>query len=149
MHLHRPNFQLGQNKRNRERCILRFRKHPQRRPKNPPEKTGWSYNAALPHADRLDWRLVYDDLMGDMPRPAPLVLGHGDYRLGNMLASGDYNGLVEGCLGVEIAIRALHKQPVPKEVMARTAVVDMSNYAAYEIPAEKRPCPSLESMTAK
>jgi ribose transport system substrate-binding protein len=70
-------------------------------------------------------------------------------KAGDMLASGDYNGLVEGCLGVEIAIRALHKQPVPKEVMARTAVVDMSNYAAYEIPAEKRPCPSLESMTAK
>jgi ribose transport system substrate-binding protein len=70
-------------------------------------------------------------------------------KAGDMLASGDYNGLVEGCLGVEIAIRTLHKQPVPKEVMAKTAVVDMSNYQAYEIPAERRPCPTLESMTAK
>jgi ribose transport system substrate-binding protein len=70
-------------------------------------------------------------------------------KAGDMLASGDDNGLVEGCLGAEIAIRVLHKQPVPKEVMAKTEVVDMSNYQAYETPAEKRPCPTLESMTAK
>jgi ribose transport system substrate-binding protein len=70
-------------------------------------------------------------------------------KAGDMLASGDYNGLVEGCLGAEIAIRTLRKQPVPKEVMAKTAVVDKSNYAAYEIPAERRPCPTLESMAAK
>lgn len=70
-------------------------------------------------------------------------------KKGEMLASGDYNGLVEGCLGAEIAIRTLHKQPVPKEVMAKTAVVDKSNYQAYEIPAERRPCPTLESMAAK
>ena len=70
-------------------------------------------------------------------------------KSGEMLASGDYNGLVEGCLGAEIAIRTLRKQPVPKEVMAKTAVVDKSNYEAYEVPAERRPCPTLESMAAK
>jgi ribose transport system substrate-binding protein len=70
-------------------------------------------------------------------------------KAGDMLASGDYNGLVEGCLGTEIAIRTLHKQPVPKEVLAKTAVVDKSNYQAYEVPAERRPCPTLESMAAK
>jgi ribose transport system substrate-binding protein len=68
---------------------------------------------------------------------------------GELLASGDYNGLIEGCLGAEIAIRTLHKQPVPKEVLAKTEVVDKSNYQAYEIPAERRPCPSLESVAAK
>jgi len=70
-------------------------------------------------------------------------------KAGDMLASGDYNGLVEGCLGVEIALRTLHKQPVPKEVMARTSVVSMANYTEYEVPAEKRACPTLESLTAK
>jgi len=70
-------------------------------------------------------------------------------KAGDMLASGDYNGLIEGCLGAEIAIRTLHKQPVPKEVLAKTAVVDKTNYQAYEIPAERRPCPTLESMAAK
>jgi ribose transport system substrate-binding protein len=70
-------------------------------------------------------------------------------KSGEMLASGDYNGLIEGCLGAEIAIRTLHKQPVPKEVLAKTAVVDKNNYQAYEVPAERRPCPTLESMAAK
>jgi ribose transport system substrate-binding protein len=70
-------------------------------------------------------------------------------KAGDMLASGDDNGLVEGCIGTEIAIRVLHKQPVPKEVMAKTAVVDKSNYQQYEVPAEKRPCPTLESLNVK
>jgi ribose transport system substrate-binding protein len=70
-------------------------------------------------------------------------------KAGDMLASGAYNGLVEGCLGTAIALRTQHKQPVPKEVLAKTAVVDKSNYQAYEIPAERRPCPTLESMAAK
>jgi hypothetical protein len=38
---------------------------------------------------------------------------------------------------------------VPKEVLAKTSVVDKSNYQAYETPAERRPCPTLESMAAK
>ena len=70
-------------------------------------------------------------------------------KAGDMLASGDYNGLVEGCLGVEIAVRTLRKMPVPKEVLAKTAVVDASNYQTYEIPAERRPCPTLDSIAAK
>ncbi len=69
-------------------------------------------------------------------------------KAGAMLASGDYNGLIEGCLGAEIAIRTLRRQPVPKEVMAKTAVVDKSNAQAYEIPVERRPCPTLESVGA-
>jgi ribose transport system substrate-binding protein len=57
--------------------------------------------------------------------------------------------LIEGCLGAEIAIRTLRKQPVPKEVLAKTSVVDKSNYQAYETPVERRPCPTLESMAAR
>jgi hypothetical protein len=30
--------------------------------------------------------------------------------------------------------------------MAKTAVVDKTNYQAYEIPADRRPCPTLEGM---
>src|SRR5262245_38860514 len=44
-------------------------------------------------------------------------------KSGEMLASGDYNGLVEGCIGTEITIRALRKQPSPKEIMVKTSVV--------------------------
>ena len=70
-------------------------------------------------------------------------------KAGDLLASGDDNGLIEGCLGAEIAIRTLRKQPVPKEVMAKTEVVTKANLAAYETPVEKRPCPTLESSAAK
>jgi len=69
-------------------------------------------------------------------------------KAGEMLASGDYNGLIEGCLGAEIAIRTLRQQPVPKEIMAKTAVVDKTNAQAYETPVERRPCPTLESVGA-
>jgi ribose transport system substrate-binding protein len=70
-------------------------------------------------------------------------------KAGEMLASGDYNGLIEGCLGAEIAIRSLRKQEVPKEVMAKTSVVDKSNAKDYETPVERRPCPTFADMTAK
>jgi ribose transport system substrate-binding protein len=70
-------------------------------------------------------------------------------KSGEMLASGDYNGLIEGCLGAEIAIRTLRKQPVPKEIMAKTSVVDRSNVEAYGTPVERRPCPTLDSLAAK
>ena len=70
-------------------------------------------------------------------------------KAGDMLASGDYNGMVEGCIGTEVAIRTLRKQPVPKEVMAKTEVVDKNNLAAYETPVERRPCPTLDSLGIK
>ena len=70
-------------------------------------------------------------------------------KAGEMLASGDYNGLMDGCLGDEIAIRALRKQPSPKEIIAKTSVATKDNIAQFEVPVERRPCPTLESMGAK
>jgi hypothetical protein len=34
-------------------------------------------------------------------------------------------------------------------VMAKTSVVDKANFQSYETPAERRPCPTLESMAVK
>ncbi|HEY7662768.1 MAG TPA: sugar ABC transporter substrate-binding protein [Xanthobacteraceae bacterium] len=67
-------------------------------------------------------------------------------KSGELIGSGDYNGFLQGCLAVEIAIRNLHKQPVPKEVNLKAVVVDKSNYGPYEIPMERRACPALESV---
>ena len=69
-------------------------------------------------------------------------------KSGELLGSGDYNGFLQGCLGVQIAVRNLRKQPVPKEVMLKAVVVDKSNYQPYETAMEKRECPTLESVTA-
>jgi ribose transport system substrate-binding protein len=92
----------------------------------------------------------------DAKKTLPLIVGINAskesvdlIKAGEMLASGDYNGLIEGCIGTEIAIRTLRKQPTPKEIMVKTSVVDKSNVQQYETPVERRPCPTLESMTAK
>ncbi len=61
-----------------------------------------------------------------------------------MLATGEFNGFVIGCLAVEIAARNLRKQPVPKEVVLKPVVYDKANYQQYEGRAEMRECPSPE-----
>jgi ribose transport system substrate-binding protein len=69
-------------------------------------------------------------------------------KSGMMVASGDYNGFVEGCVAAQLAIHAMRKQAVPKEVILRTVVVDKSNVALYEAPVEKRSCPTVEAAMA-
>ena len=39
---------------------------------------------------------------------------------------GDYNGFIQGCLGTEIAMRHLRKQPIPKEIILKPVVIDKS-----------------------
>jgi ribose transport system substrate-binding protein len=67
-------------------------------------------------------------------------------KSGDILGSGDYNGFVQGCLGTQIAIRNLRKQPTPKEVSLKAVVMDKANYRDYETPMEKRACPTLDDM---
>jgi ribose transport system substrate-binding protein len=69
-------------------------------------------------------------------------------KSGELLGSGDYNGFLQGCLGVEIAIRNLRQQTVPKEVNLKAVVVDKTNYQPYETPMERRSCPALENVAA-
>jgi len=63
---------------------------------------------------------------------------------GKMLASGDYNGFLQGCVSTMLAIRELRKLPVPKEVVFKAGVIDKSNYQAAQIPADKRVCPKWD-----
>ena len=69
-------------------------------------------------------------------------------KSGKLLASGDFNGFIQGCIGTEIAVRNLRKQSTPKEVMLKPIVVDKTNYAPYEVPVEQRTCPTLEQVLA-
>jgi ribose transport system substrate-binding protein len=69
-------------------------------------------------------------------------------KSGQMVASGDYNGFIEGCVAAQLAIRILRKQAVPKEAILRTIVVDKSNVGAYELPVEKRTCPTVDAAVA-
>jgi ribose transport system substrate-binding protein len=69
-------------------------------------------------------------------------------KSGKLLASGDFNGFIQGCLGMEIAVRNLHKEKTPKEVILKPVVIDKTNYKPYETPVEKRACPSLKEIVS-
>jgi len=68
-------------------------------------------------------------------------------KSGKLLATGDYNGFLQGCLGVMTAVRQLRGLPVKAEVMLTPTVIDKSNYQPYDVPVEQRKCPSYEAAT--
>ena len=65
-------------------------------------------------------------------------------KAGKLLASGDYNGFLQGCIGTIIAARTLRKQPIVPEVLLKATVVSKENYQPYETPVESRTCPTWE-----
>ena len=67
-------------------------------------------------------------------------------KAGKMLATGDYNGFVQGCIGAQIAIRYLRHEAVPKTVTQPSAVVTTANLSAYDVPVDQRQCPSWDQV---
>jgi ribose transport system substrate-binding protein len=70
-------------------------------------------------------------------------------KSGDIIGSGDYDTFVQGCIGVELAVRAINKQAAPPEVMIKPVVVDKTNYAPFDQPFEKRQCPTLQSVAGQ
>ena len=68
---------------------------------------------------------------------------------GKMLASGEFNGFVLGCLSTELAALNLRKQPVPQELVLKPAVYDKANYEQYEARVEMKKCPTLAEVSAE
>ncbi len=67
-------------------------------------------------------------------------------KAGTLLASGDYNGYLQGCVATMVAIRELRKLPVPKEVVFPPTVVNKGNYQPLDVPLESRSCPKWEDV---
>jgi ribose transport system substrate-binding protein len=67
-------------------------------------------------------------------------------KSGDIIASGDYDSFVQGCIGVEMAVANLRKEATPKEVMLKPLIVDKTNYAPFDQPYEQRDCPALASV---
>ncbi|WP_409188860.1 sugar ABC transporter substrate-binding protein [Bradyrhizobium sp. RDM4] len=65
-------------------------------------------------------------------------------KSGKLLASGDYNGFAQGCLGTMMAIRSLRDQPVVKEIVLKPTVITKDNYQPFDTPLEQRTCPTFE-----
>jgi ribose transport system substrate-binding protein len=70
-------------------------------------------------------------------------------KAGRMLATGEFNGFVLGCLSTEIAARNLKKQTVPQELVLKPAVYDKVNFEKYEQRVEMKKCPTLEEVAAE
>lgn len=65
-------------------------------------------------------------------------------KSGKLLASGDYNGFVQGCVGTMIAIRSLRNEPVVTEIVLKPTVITKDNYQPYDVPLDTRKCPSWD-----
>lgn len=70
-------------------------------------------------------------------------------KAGKMLASGDYNGFLQGCVSTMTAVRELRKLPVEKDVVFPATVIAKDNLAQYESPVESRSCPKWEEAIAR
>lgn len=70
-------------------------------------------------------------------------------KSGKLLASGDFNGFIQGCLGTEIALMHLRKQETPKEIILKPVVIEKSNAQPYEAPVEQRTCPRVAEMAGR
>jgi ribose transport system substrate-binding protein len=64
-------------------------------------------------------------------------------KSGDILGSGDYDTFAQGCLAVEMAVRAVRKENVPHELILKPTVIDKTNYAPFDQPLDKRECPTL------
>lgn len=69
-------------------------------------------------------------------------------KSGKLLASGDYNGFLQGCIGTMVAIRALRSESIVTEVVLKPTVVNETNYKLYDSPLELRSCPGWSEAAA-
>jgi ribose transport system substrate-binding protein len=67
-------------------------------------------------------------------------------KTGKLLATGDFSGYLQGCVGTMAAIRYAHKLPVPKQIAFPAIVLDATNYKDADIPDAARECPTWESV---
>ena len=67
-------------------------------------------------------------------------------RHGKLLATVDFDAMKMGCLATEAAIRHLHGEVVPAEIMLPVQIVDRTNCAHWDKPFEAREYPRWEDV---
>jgi ribose transport system substrate-binding protein len=67
-------------------------------------------------------------------------------KAGTLLASGDCNGHLQGCMGVMAAIRHVRGLPVPSRWAYPPTIVDRTNYHGADVRDEDRMCPAWETL---
>ncbi len=67
-------------------------------------------------------------------------------KAGKLLASGQADPFMQGCLATMMAIRHLRKQPIVAEMFLPPSVIDAGNYKDFDMPVEARACPKWEDL---
>lgn len=62
-------------------------------------------------------------------------------KSGKLLATGQADPFMQGCLGTLIAIRHVRKLPTPSDYYLKPSVIDASNFKEFDVPVEARSCP--------
>jgi ribose transport system substrate-binding protein len=70
-------------------------------------------------------------------------------KSGDIIGSGDYDTFIQGCIGVEMAVRSVRKESIPGEVMLKPVVVDKTNFAPFDRSYDKRECPALADVAGQ
>jgi ribose transport system substrate-binding protein len=65
---------------------------------------------------------------------------------GELLASVDFNMFKIGCTATMAAVRHLKGEGVLDKLMLPAEVIDQSNYKAWLVPVEQRPCPTWDEI---
>lgn len=65
-------------------------------------------------------------------------------KAGELLASGDYNGLPQGCMGTMMAVRAVRNQPVPADLIFRPTLIEAGDMKNFDVSMASRACPAWE-----
>jgi len=65
-------------------------------------------------------------------------------KSGKLLATGDYNGFAQGCIGTMIAIRSLRNQPVVSEIVLKPTIITKDNYQPFDVALDARTCPTWD-----
>ena len=67
-------------------------------------------------------------------------------KAGKLLASGEFSGYLQGCIGTMAAIRHVRHLPVPKEFNFPPRVIDNTNYHDVDVPEAERQCPAWDEV---
>ena len=67
-------------------------------------------------------------------------------KAGKLLASGQADPFMQGCLATMMAIRHLRHQPIVAEMFLPPSVIDASTYKEFDLPVEARSCPKWEAI---
>lgn len=109
---------------------------------------------------RLDAILAANDLMAmgaleafaRVRRSVPMVSINGTpdaiaaVRAGTLAASASFNTHRFGCLAVEMALRHVRGEQVPRRIDLAPDIIDAANAAEWDRPYEQRPCPDWDQV---